>query len=166
MDHVASCRCELCRLSNPDGSFEHLPELPILREQDLNQSQLDDFDSVRISAPDTLQLARSLGMRVADGDGPMCYRSVDSHEHHLAIVNYGICDDGRVRMTVGHGRDSSLPGIGRMGTDPSWLIPCGCGRWQPSTPEQADEARRRLTGNADNDIARAQRRSLTKRRKN
>ena len=71
-----------------------------------------------------------------------CYRMKDNRGHY-AIVSYGEpLDDSSSRLTIAHGRDSYLAGIGVFGIDPDDMIPCGCGEFEWPTDEQYEDRRR------------------------
>lgn len=161
MDHVSGCSCPYCVVGSSGVAAQQMP--PLVGEGSLTELQQAELRCVRELAPMTAQQARDLGMH-ALGDGRMCYHSIDSADHHLAVYAYSV-DRGRVCLTAHHGADSTMPGVGRMATDPHWLVPCGCGRWQEPTAAQTDVTRQRIAGERAKDIARAQRRSLTKRKK-
>jgi hypothetical protein len=122
--------------------------------------------------PQVLSKARALGMTscmLSDAEGYMCYRSHERPEHHFAIVSYDMAVDAadkplHVVLTVAHGRDSTSPGIMRMGTPLDSIYPCGCGRWQMPTDEQVDAMKRKVAGMGARDFARRQREALRKKR--
>lgn len=69
----------------------------------------------------------------------ICYRSTENDGHYW-IQSYGEPrDDGPITLTLAHGQDSYLPGVGVFGVAPETLTPCNCGRWSWPTPEQAEE---------------------------
>lgn len=158
-DHPTGCVCVMCQVGG-----EVVAKPATVHESQLSSEQAAALAQMRQDCPRTLAEARALGFKVADGEGLMCYRSIESRDNHLSIAAYGILEDGSIAMTVAHGRDSSMPGVGRIGTTPDWLIPCGCGRWEHSTPEQRDMMKRRLVAVSANDIARQKRQALTRRR--
>jgi len=65
-----------------------------------------------------------------------CYRSLESPRYHYTIFSYSEDYDGQVTVTLTHGSDSSLPGLGTFGQPLALLVPCNCGHWQPATAEQ------------------------------
>lgn len=72
-----------------------------------------------------------------------CYRLVrQSSSGHYWIHSFseGLDADGKptgaVKLILGHGADSFLPGMGVRGIDPSELVECGCGKWEPATEDQ------------------------------
>jgi len=74
-----------------------------------------------------------------------CYRSVENPKHHYTISSYFDTDEnGLVTVTLVHGSDSTLPGIGTFGQDPRQLIKCGCGNWKPPTESQTKETRKKI----------------------
>lgn len=135
------------------------------------------LDTAMRLRPQWLAKARELGMTTSAGDGYMCYNSCETTEHHFAIMSYDVIiadaqganlEDApihdRVHVTAMHGRDSSSPGLARMGTTLDWLYPCGCGRWEMPTDEQTDAMKRKVAHMGARDFARQQRRALTKKR--
>jgi hypothetical protein len=136
------------------------------------------LDAAMQLRPQWLAKARELGMTTSKHEGYMCYNSCETTDHHFAIMSYdviiadaqGVDLEGappsleRIRVTAMHGRDSSSPGIARMGTTLDWLYPCGCGRWEMPTDEQTDAMKRKVAKMGAADFARQQRRALTKKR--
>lgn len=59
---------------------------------------------------------------------------------HYMIHSYN--ENGTVTLT--HGRDSFLPGVGVFGVKPDEVVPCGCRRWFWPTEEQCSETERRI----------------------
>lgn len=160
MSHPGGCPCFMCAVAT--GQPE--TKIPKVSEGSLTEAQRRELEEVRELCPETCEAARALGMR-AIGDGLMCFRSVESQRFHYAIAAYSLTN-GRVTMTVAHGADSTLPGVGVIGVGASMLIPCGCGNWRRPTDAQTDATRKQLAGDVANEAAREKRRSLTKRRRN
>lgn len=69
-----------------------------------------------------------------------CYRSTENPRFHYVIIS--VNENGTV--TLGHGDDSTLPGVATFGQPPSQLIACNCGKWKPPTPEHMEETRLRI----------------------
>jgi hypothetical protein len=65
-----------------------------------------------------------------------CYLSTKSPSFHYTIKSYDTDAHGVITLTLIHGSDSALPGIGTFGQEPEQLIPCDCGHWEFPGPEQ------------------------------
>lgn len=74
---------------------------------------------------------------------PQCCRLKDSRGHYLP-QSYGEGADGRVYVTLAHGRDSTLPGVAVFGIDPEDTTPCNCGKWESPTQAQVEATNDRL----------------------
>lgn len=64
--------------------------------------------------------------------GWKCYRHRVDPRIHVGIWSYD--EDGNI--TVVHGRDSHLPGLGGHGLTPMLFLDCGCGKFEEATKEQ------------------------------
>lgn len=69
-----------------------------------------------------------------------CYRSTENPRFHYVIIS--VNESGKV--TLGHGADSTLPGVATFGQSPEQLIVCNCGQWKIPTVEQATATRERM----------------------
>lgn len=61
-----------------------------------------------------------------------CYR-MHANRGHYWIVSYSVNANGHATMTLAHGRDSYMPGVGVFGIRASAVKPCGCGKWEMPT---------------------------------
>ncbi len=94
--------------------------------------------------PEVRKVALAYPMFRFDADGvPIadqlrCYRSKQNPRFHYTIASYDYskAPGVPVMVTLVHGSDSTLPGVGTFGQDPAQLVPCDCGDWRPPTPEQ------------------------------
>lgn len=142
----------------------------ILRASQAEPEHKAMLDAAMRLRPQVLSKAREFGMAAGTtGEGYMCYRTYERSEHHFAIATYDVLGDPdgkpvEVHLSVMHGRDSSSPGIIRMGTTLDWLEPCGCGRWEMPTDEQTDAMKRKVAAMGSREAAKAQRRALFKKR--
>lgn len=149
----------------------------IFRASDASPEHRKMLEAAMRLRPQWLVKARELGMTTSNHEGYMCYNSCETTDHHFAIMSYDVIiadaqgadlEDApihdRVHVTAMHGRDSSSPGMARMGTTLDWLYPCGCGRWEMPTDEQTDAMKRKVAHMGARDFARQQRRALTKKR--
>jgi hypothetical protein len=105
----------------------------------MNEDQWDDWVAALPEA------VREVALRF-----PMtsCVRMRDNHGHYrvIAYANPKHTPEmliaglppGPVLMTLAHGRDSYLPGLGVFGITADELELCGCGKWQPPTRAQMD----------------------------
>lgn len=73
-----------------------------------------------------------------------CYRLKDHNpKGHYSIHAYDELEDG-VALTLRHGRDSTLPGVGVFGIKPEELIVCDCGKWEFPRLEQLEEQKKKI----------------------
>lgn len=71
-----------------------------------------------------------------------CYRSKRHRDAHYAIRSY---EEGeRVTVTVIHGADSFLPGVGAFGQELEELVRCGCGQWREASELEAARSNARV----------------------
>lgn len=77
-----------------------------------------------------------------------CYRMADNDGHYRIS---GLSGDvyGRITAEIVHGRDSYFPGVLVFGVDPSELVPCNCGKWEPPTKAQLEQTRKEMDGYRD-----------------
>lgn len=69
-----------------------------------------------------------------------CYRSTQNQRFHYKIHSYdGYGPGSPVTVTLVHGADSTLPGVGAIGQPPDQLIACDCGNWRMPTKQEAAE---------------------------
>src|SRR5260370_290093 len=68
--------------------------------------------------------------------GVACHRDMFGGHYWIQVFN----DDGSVWLL--HGRDSVLPGLDIPKGKANELSLCDCGRWMPTTKEQAQGSRR------------------------
>lgn len=71
----------------------------------------------------------------------LCYRLSNdpNHRGHYAFYSIYERDDGKVLLTIAHGKDSFSPGLRVFGISPEEMVPCNCGKWEPPTQEQIDD---------------------------
>lgn len=68
---------------------------------------------------------------------PDCYRERARPQTHYALLSYD--EDkktGAVSLTLGHGSDSTLPGVQVFGATPNTVDRCGCGKWRHANHAQ------------------------------
>lgn len=75
-----------------------------------------------------------------DGNTHICYRSTENPRYHYIIYSYF----NDLTVTLVHGADSTLPGVGTFGQPYAQLRHCGCGRWRHASAEQAQQTKRRM----------------------
>lgn len=70
-----------------------------------------------------------------------CYRLKSTGERgHYMVHSYA--ENGT--LTLRHGRDSTLPGVGVFGINPEDVVRCGCGKWEPPTEAQYRATKARI----------------------
>lgn len=70
---------------------------------------------------------------------PQCVRLV-GQSGHFVIHSFNGGLEGPT-VTIVHGSDSSLPGVGVFGVNLEDVLPCDCGTWKPATAEQIEQSR-------------------------